>query len=195
MEKQLVVSHYEQDLFWVSKTPQSLNPIIYDKSNKSQGFIKLENKGREPHTYIHHIIENYNSLAKWTIFSQDNPFVHVHDWESIILGDKNLWEVVATYQQPGCYFFSNMGVLTSDIEGFPHHPGLPIENLWNNTFEQSCPTHLYFTPSCHFIIHKDAIHIRTLDFYKNLKNILETDYASPWAFERYTSYIFNSKYN
>ena len=33
-------------------------------------FEKLENVGRESHTYLHHIVEHYDELAPWTIFTQ-----------------------------------------------------------------------------------------------------------------------------
>merc|ERR1719440_887988 len=31
---------------------------------------KLPNLGRESHTYLHHIVENYDQLPEWTVFSQ-----------------------------------------------------------------------------------------------------------------------------
>jgi len=31
---------------------------------------QLPNVGRESHTYLHHIVEHYDSLASWTVFSQ-----------------------------------------------------------------------------------------------------------------------------
>jgi hypothetical protein len=32
--------------------------------------VPLENVGREGHTYLHHIVKNYENLADWTVFSQ-----------------------------------------------------------------------------------------------------------------------------
>ncbi len=32
--------------------------------------IQLPNVGRETHTYLHHIVSRYDSLADWTVFSQ-----------------------------------------------------------------------------------------------------------------------------
>jgi hypothetical protein len=195
MYKQLVVSHYEQDLTWVHNIENHIPVIIYDKSEKPSDYIKLENVGREPHTYMHHIIENYLTLAEWTIFSQDNPFVHVNNWMNIINGDEYVWHQLANYKQKGGYFFSNMGLTTSDQNGSPHHQGLPIAKLWNSTFNEKCPIYLDFTPSCHCIIHKSIIQSRSINFYQNVKYILENDTISPWALERYISYLFNPLYN
>ena len=45
--------------------------IIYDKSpSPVAGSRPLPNVGRESHTYLHHIVSNYDSLADWTVFSQ-----------------------------------------------------------------------------------------------------------------------------
>ena len=35
-----------------------------------KGSIALENVGRESHTYLYHIVENYHHLADWNVFSQ-----------------------------------------------------------------------------------------------------------------------------
>merc|ERR1719248_86361 len=31
---------------------------------------QLPNVGRESHTYLHHIVDNYENLANWTVFTQ-----------------------------------------------------------------------------------------------------------------------------
>lgn len=195
MYKQLIVSHFEQDLTWAHVASEYMDVKIYDKSIHNTPYTKLPNVGREPHTYMHHIIEYYDSLPEWTIFAQDNPFEHVNNWTEIISGDENTWNCLATSIQDRGYFFSNMGILISDQNGVPHHPGLPIADLWNSTFTQKCPPFLEFTPSCHFIIHRSKIRLRSKQFYQNVKNILESNYISPWALERYISYLFNSDYN
>jgi hypothetical protein len=191
MYKQLVVSHYEKDLTWIKKVSDYIDIVVYDKSGNYSEYNKLENVGREPHSYIHHIIENYNSLSEWTIFSQDDPFEHVNDWLEILSKDEITWDKLATFKQKGCYFFSNYGILPSDQNGSPSHPGLPIVELWERTFIEKCPEYLEFVPSCHFIIHRDMIHVRSIEFYKNMMHILETNQKSPWALERYITYIFN----
>ena len=194
MYKQLVVSHYERDLTWVQTASDYLSTVVYDKSGKESPYIKLENIGREPHTYMHYIVENYNSLAEWTIFAQDNPFAHVDNWVDIILGDESTWSANAAFKQEGGYFFSNMGILRSDQVGGPHHIGLPMLEVWNATFTQECPSSISFAPSCHCILHRDTILARPSMFYQNIKQILEFSHYSPWVFERYLSHIFDPNY-
>jgi len=194
MYKQLVVSHYEQDLTWVETASNHLDVVVYDKSVKDSAYTKLENVGREPHSYMHHIIENYNSLAEWTIFAQDNPFEHVNNWMDIVFGDQTVWDQYSTIRQEGTYFFSKLGILVSDQVGAPDHIGLPMVEVWNAVFEQKCPSSITFAPSCHYVVCRDTVLARPITFYQNIKQILENSYHSPWVFERYLSYIFDPTY-
>jgi hypothetical protein len=72
-EFQIVVARYEEDVSWLK--PYKDITIIYNKgsfSNILNNFevMKLENVGRESHTYIYHIVSNYDNLADKTIFFQ-----------------------------------------------------------------------------------------------------------------------------
>ena len=70
---QIVVARYEEDVSWL--LPFKDITIIYNKGNFSNilnnfEVMKLENFGRESHTYLYHIINNYDNLAEKTIFFQ-----------------------------------------------------------------------------------------------------------------------------
>jgi hypothetical protein len=77
---QLVVARYNEDVRWV----HAYNDIavVYNKGihhrilDTLNTVIKIDNVGRESDTYLHHIITNYNKLAKRIIFSQGDPFAH-----------------------------------------------------------------------------------------------------------------------
>ena len=72
----LVIARFNEDLNWLKDEPfNTYNPIIYNKGvndnfykTNSKKIIKLENIGRCDHTYLYHIIENYDNLADVTIF-------------------------------------------------------------------------------------------------------------------------------
>jgi len=71
---EVVVSHFSEDLAWIPAT-KSLHPkvnfTIYSKGPEPpQGAIPMKNVGRESHTFLHHIVENYDNLADWTVFTQ-----------------------------------------------------------------------------------------------------------------------------
>lgn len=65
---QIVVARYNEDISWTSKYQP--NVIIYNKGNYLPKSISLPNVGRESHTYLYHIVNNYNNLADRTIFFQ-----------------------------------------------------------------------------------------------------------------------------
>ena len=73
----LVISYYKEDLNWLDEYKHITfrNIYIYAKGPTTPTIhfphtvVKLENIGRESHTYLYHIIENYNNLADVTIFT------------------------------------------------------------------------------------------------------------------------------
>lgn len=86
MNKVAILSRYkEEDDLWeniVSKNYEKV--IIY---NKYEGENLLPNLGRESHTYIHYIIENYNNLPDEILFSQYDPRDHFRYHKKISVED------------------------------------------------------------------------------------------------------------
>jgi hypothetical protein len=72
----IIVARYNEDLKWTLKEPfNKFKYIVYNKGTNENfekshvsKIIKLENVGREFHTYLYHITENYNDLADINIF-------------------------------------------------------------------------------------------------------------------------------
>lgn len=76
---ELVVARYNEDMEWIKNEPFNSSPyIVYNKgpnsnfakTNKFKEEIKLDNVGREIHSYLTHIINNYDnkSFADITVF-------------------------------------------------------------------------------------------------------------------------------
>ena len=70
---QIVVARYNEDIDWLKKF--KLITLIYNKGNVNNqlndfNVINLPNFGRESHTYLYHIINNYDNLKEYTIFFQ-----------------------------------------------------------------------------------------------------------------------------
>jgi len=72
----LVVARYNEDIDWINNDPfNQFNIVLYnkgddlsDKYNSKCQLNKLDNVGRESHTYLYHIIKNYDNLAPITVF-------------------------------------------------------------------------------------------------------------------------------
>jgi len=73
---ELVVARYTEDIRWLETLPKGLFSKIrvYNKGKPLSSaiagveIIQLENIGRESHTYLTHVVNNYSNLAKLTVF-------------------------------------------------------------------------------------------------------------------------------
>jgi hypothetical protein len=66
---EIVLAQYNEDLTWAS--PYNSVSTVYCKGGAcAEGSHRLENVGREGDTFLRHIVDNYDNLAKWTVFSQ-----------------------------------------------------------------------------------------------------------------------------
>ena len=74
MDKCLIIARYNEDLSWLKKF-KDFKIIVYNKGDKLSDnlfyeVINLENKGRESHTWLYHIVKNYNNLNEINVFLQ-----------------------------------------------------------------------------------------------------------------------------
>ena len=70
----IIIARYNENIDWLLKY-QDFNVIIYNKgsciANKGLGeIITLPNVGRESHTWLYHIVSNYQNLDEVNIFLQ-----------------------------------------------------------------------------------------------------------------------------
>src|SRR5436309_1165794 len=87
--KQIIVARYKENLRWL-KQIENIPHIVYDKHSKHaphhlpniptfhvhrfEGIKYAKTPtGRESHTYLYHIIKNYENLPDVNIFLQGNP--------------------------------------------------------------------------------------------------------------------------
>jgi hypothetical protein len=77
----IVIARYEEDLSWLKDIPVKYTTLyIYNKGSEitldlqNVKIIPLPNLGRESHTYLYHVINNYNNLADITYFLPGSVF-------------------------------------------------------------------------------------------------------------------------
>jgi len=76
IDLELVVSRYNENLEWLKEEPFNKYPVIcYNKGPNKEFYkpdnmkvVNVENVGRCDHTYIYHIVKNYDNLSKHTMF-------------------------------------------------------------------------------------------------------------------------------
>jgi hypothetical protein len=81
---EVVVAHYREDMTWLAQSDLAGNCRIYHKGGTgpddrfpAEGQSELANVGRESHTYLTHIVNNYDRLADVTVFTQGGIADHV----------------------------------------------------------------------------------------------------------------------
>jgi hypothetical protein len=76
---EIVVTRYKEQLQWLNNNPFNKYPVtIYNKGNDTNIYfspnikkiINLPNKGLDVHSFIYHIVNNYDNLSNITAFFQ-----------------------------------------------------------------------------------------------------------------------------
>lgn len=178
---QWVVAHYCEDLAWLS--PVKEDCVVYSKGGPDKApilpFTELANIGREGHTYLHHIVERYDTLADITLFSQGNVDDH------ICLTAVEMKEKALT---------TRPGEVTTfpfrELEVFDHWEGIPYEEYpcWSKWAKMETklapktpaeyfvdffgngrvPISIGYQPCANFAVTRETIHKHPRDYYLRL---------------------------
>ena len=180
----LVISRYKEDLGW----EENYDTIIYNKGKSIPSTISLPNVGREGHTYIYHILSNYENLDEYTVFLQGNPFDHTRDLFY------KLKEFEELQSKPDFFHLCNE-ILMDDAKGKPNHwVDLPVSYYYNDLFKIP-RTEFIYGSGAQFIVSKNRILSRPKSFYSNIMKHLETNInpTSVYCYERMWQYIFGTE--
>lgn len=167
MNVQIVVARYNENPQWTQLFP---NVVLYNKGSsldESYTSIPLPNVGREAHTYYYHIYTNYDTLADYTVFLQGSPF---HHSPNVI---KTLWKYIIRPPKKDFEFISEW-IIESNLSGCPHHPGLPMQEVYEKIFqEKKTELPLQFGGGAQFIVSREAIQRRPREFYLRIVNLFD----------------------
>ena len=176
---EIVIAHYNEDLSWLEDGIDSCS--IYSKGGEKNAppypHQAIPNIGREGHTYLYHLVENYESLADVTLFLQGRIDDHI---------SLSLTEIKrrALETQPG-------EVTTfpfRELETFDHWDGIPWEEYpswkkwssmqrvnavktpaqyWQTFFPgREIPASVGYAPGALFAVRKETIQQHSRDFYR-----------------------------
>jgi len=171
----IVVAHAYEDLNWLeemknftdtrvivySKAPANALPILPDVPFMT--LSRLANVGREAHTYLHHIIKNYDSLADNILFTQGNPFEHrSHDnfFDNYVKNKNN------TSICPLAYMSSIPQSWKPRLKDIEVSSG-NIGTWWEAVFSEPYPKKLKVIWNAIFRIKREHVHNRPRAFYMN----------------------------
>lgn len=186
----VVIARYQEDISWIQRLDNPhLKIKVYNKFHNEENF--LPNVGREGHTYLYHIVNNYDNLNEYTYFLQADPSYHCHEIIHIMnnmLPNKSI-EFFGAY--------GNEGIFSGCV---PVHPnGLPMyyffDLLFNMTLKHS--DIISFYGGAQFVVSRETIRLRPKNFYKFLLKFLSYDInpIEGYIIERLWPYIFDVNIN
>jgi len=205
---EVIVARYAENVAWVEELGYDF--IVYDKGGDMvTKATPLPNIGREGHTYLTHIVRNYDRLATTCVFLQGDPFDHIDEHGK---GDAGmLRKMIADVVERGVPFKGFAWFkLKCDHLGRPHdlhNPenegrwagwgrDIPVGDLFSKLFDAAPPAQIITrAPTGNFAVSGERIRTRPLDFYKYALQLIETDaddaHNTGHALERLWQYIFN----
>jgi hypothetical protein len=182
--KHLIVSVYEEDISWLKSIDFADEIFIYNKGNKFiVNSIKLPNIGREAHTFIYHIVKNYNNLPDFLITLQGCPFPHLRD-----INIDNINQVYKEYDYlKDKHSFHELLIDSSGLT-----------KLCYSKYFENTPDVILFSPGAQWIVSKKIILSKSLNFYTHVLYELMIDRKSSsdgvvnaWTMEGLWNYIFD----
>jgi hypothetical protein len=176
--------------------------IVYNKGDPISlpdiSVINVRNVGRESHTYLTHIVDNYDYLANTIIFVQANPFEHVHrppianleEW----LGSWSNVEISTNYEPIGDpYTFRVSEYHGNEQAPAPTCLGKWFETYINRKYPEPSTMRWYFG-AC-FSVSRERVHLRSKVYYQRLLDQVSL-HKSPEVghyLERSWYYIFSCR--
>jgi len=181
MKNQIVIARYNEDITYLSEYYKIV--LVYNKGDSDTipinfEYINLPNIGRESHTYLYHIIQNYDNLADKTLFIQGNTKDHniysINDYfnNSHFYGKKSTHEI-------------------NFLKTFINHSGKYLKELLNKNLKKSIYTPYQWINllgiditklnkfemvwGANFSISKELIHKKPIEFYKDIIKYVEYD--------------------
>ena len=205
MTVQYVIARYNENIDWLKDDDKDI--LIYNKgkSLNLKNEIMLDNVGREAHTYLYHIINNYDNLKNIIVFSQANISDHtglndLHFFDKYII-DKLDFKFSSNYVHSNNEFcapdfniqiknilVNNYNILENDVNK------IIFKDWFIKNIQDDFPKNgLYIYWNALFCVSKNLILTRPKEFYINLYNQLVKLNApiEGHFLERSWFYIFN----
>ncbi len=192
-EIELVVARHEESLQWLRRVPRTVRVTVYDKGGGAPDALPLPNIGREAHTYLHHLVERYDTLAPWTVFCQGRPFDHVPDFHRRLRrlarepppGEGFAWWgfVIDRDDRAGSRLFRNW---SKNEDGRP----LELGGFWAELWNEPCPESFTFFLGAHFAVSATLVRRQPRSFYEQARTLSATFPDAAHCFERCWDRVF-----
>lgn len=185
---ELVVAHYLENLNWLRKVPASISKTICTKADTplTPSYKRLPNIGREAHTYLHHIVSQYDSLADYTVFCQGKPFDHAFDFHATLraLAAGDLPAKAFTWLGHIIDTDTPDGQLFREWSKNETGEGLDLAGFYQKIFGVVGPEEYPFVLGAQFVASRELIHRQPRTFYQHALDVSCTFPQAAHCYER-----------
>jgi hypothetical protein len=213
MKYHIVIARYNENIEWIKYIDTNLFDIfVYNKGSEFITSVKckiinLNNTGRESHTYLYHIINNYYNLPNKIIFTQGHPFDHVRNtffYEINNLNDCNIDffyfsnNILSIKYDKNSNKFLEYGILNGKEWINYHQIDSPIAKTMKKLYDNFNveDLNIVFGTGAIYSVNKNLIekneksfYLRCIDILNNSYNLINPDEGH--IFERLWYHIFN----
>lgn len=188
---EVVVARYNENVDWLLDLPYKVSCVIYNKGDRATlsslvqekfNVVDLPNVGREAHTYLYHIVNNFDKLARITVFTQGRYSDHTEntsfewffdtfcktDLFSKNLIDPRVWGGVNSAHR-------NFNIREYCNQFIANKNNWTLGQWWEATFECPYEEIVQIYPNAIFSMNKDMIINKEIDLYKKLLDQVSYD--------------------
>jgi hypothetical protein len=181
----IVIARYNESIEWIKNLNELTTTLaIYNKGPSLNSLsITLPNVGREGHTYLYHIIHNYDTLSEYTMFLQGNPFDHT----------PYLYDIIQSNEWKKPFHIISKLIYHVNIAYDPNDINLQMIPYFNMIFNRNKSNHpFYFGAGAQFCVSRETIRSRPVHFYQKIYEMLNKDINPIEGFilERFWPMIF-----
>ncbi len=192
--KDIVVSVYDEEITWLKQRNFSNEKIFaYKKFERfDYDFVTLlPNVGRESHTYIWHMLNNYNSTnSDYTVFLQGDPFPHL-----INKTDSIPYRIFNNSYNFTHHYYPLGELVVCDGFGRPLSKWeCELYRIWDELFAADMPLYFIANFGAQHVVHNSVWKSRSKKFWQRALELhYELDHT-PWAFEIIWSYVLDPRF-
>jgi len=176
MDKEAVVSWFNEDLDWLSIVEKiGWRITVYKKGTidqtvrypKQWQFINLQNVGQEAHTFLSHIVNRYDTMADQTLFMQGRVKDHVPGFTQKL---REAPERIGFYPFGSHLQKGKIGAWGS----YDGHGSLAYKSFFG---VDPPDEETSFLPHALFIVSNDLVRYRPLEMYQRALAWIEVDHS------------------
>lgn len=190
----LILARYKEDVSWSDEFGE--RRIVLDKSGDfitgiRENWMALPNVGREGHSYLFYIIQNYDNLPEGMVFSQADPSDHVFGMSSFTSAIHGVLHDLPDVYIP---FSEKCNKIIGGIDGWDIV--MPIQSYWEDLFVEPQPEEWSCYYAGLFYVSRNLVLRHPLCFYQYLYDKMDNEVHPYYGYvlERLWTPIFCGDY-